>query len=333
MHLGISCALIAFGAHQAQGVVPDEQGYLYPGEAPGSQDWTEPRVVTECRGDVTIYNTSRPLYELYLPEAEHSTGVAVLMLPGGGLRMLGRGTGTDAEIEAFLAHGIAVMLLEYRTRQIAESEIDRQCRTPEPNAPPLRFPSMQIVNGNANPAPDDTVGAQVLRFATQDAQTAFAMLHARSEELGLDRERIGVMGTSAGGGVAFGTMLADAPPEQRPDFFISIFGPSLQDVHVPDSAPPLFLVTEADHGPVTDGLLAVFSIWKAADEKVELHIYEVPNFSMTVDLWGPRLFEWMAERNVLPERFPPRADRAGPRSASSSRPAWSAKPPPLQRGY
>jgi len=125
------------------------------------------------------------------------------------------------------------------------------------------------------------------------------MLHRRAGELGLDPDRIGVIGTSAGGGVAFGAMLADAPAETKPDFFISIFGPSLQDVHVPAPAPPLFLVTEADHGPVTDGLLAVFSIWKAADEKVELHVYEVPNFSMTVDLWGPRLFAWMAERGFL----------------------------------
>ncbi|WP_338243432.1 alpha/beta hydrolase [Aurantiacibacter hainanensis] len=299
--MAILSVLAACCAYPAQAVDPDEQGNLYPGVAPGSQDWTEARVVTECRGDVSIYNTSQPRYELYLPEARKRTGAAVLMLPGGGLRVLGRGTGTDAEIEAFLAHGVAVMLLEYRTRQLSGEMIDRRCRTPDPDAPPIRFPSMEIVNGNANPAPDDVEGAQVLNFATQDAQAAFAMLHARSGELGLDPERIGAIGTSAGGGVAFGAMLADAPPEQRPDFLISIFGPSLQDVHVPEPAPPLYLVTEADHGPVTDGLLAVFSIWKAADAKVELHVYEVPNFSMTVDLWGPRLFEWMAERDIVPE--------------------------------
>lgn len=256
--------------------------------------------MTECRGNVSIYNTSQPRYELYLPEGGTGTGAAVLMLPGGGLRVLGRGTGTDAEIAALLDHGIAVMLLEYRTRQIPGERIDRECRAPDPDAPPIRFPAMEIVRGNANPAPDDPAGELVLKLATDDARAALEMLHARSEELGLDRDRIGTLGTSAGGGVAFGAMLAEAPPEQRPDFFISIFGPSLQDVHVPDPAPPLFLVTEADHGPVTDGLLAVFSIWKAAGEMAELHVYEVPNFSMSVDLWGPRLFDWMTERGILP---------------------------------
>lgn len=303
-HRWIALAIAAAGlggAPAAAHEVPFESGMLYEGPAPGSDDWTEPRVETACRGSVSIYNTSQPRYDLYLPDADTATGAAVLMLPGGGLRVLGLGEGADDEIAAFLEHGVAVMLLEYRTRQLPAGQINTECRPPDPDAPPIRFPAMEIVNGNANPARGDAAVNRVLELATQDAQTAFAMLHARSDELGLDPDRIGTIGTSAGGGVAFAAMLADAPDEHRPDFFISIFGPSLQDVHVPDPAPPLFLVTEADHGPVTDGLLAVFSIWKAADEKVELHVYEVPNFSMTVDLWGPRLFEWMAERGLLEE--------------------------------
>ena len=72
-----------------------------------------------------------------------------------------------------------------------------------------------------------------------------------------------------------------------------------QAVAAPDNAPPLFLATEADHGPVTDGLLALFSIWKNAGFKAELHVYEVPPFSMKPALWGPRWFQWMGERGFL----------------------------------
>ncbi len=281
-------------------LAPREAAPLYDGPAVGSESWSEPRLVTVCGGSVSVYNTSQPRYELYLPDADKANGAAVLMLPGGGLRVLGRGAEADAEIAAFLDHGVAVMLLEYRTRQLPAASLDGACRGTDPAAPPVRFPRMAIVNGNANPGRGDATGAEVLRLSTIDAQSAFAMLHNRAEELHLDTSRIGVIGTSAGGGVAFSALLADAPAETKPDFFISIFGPALQDVAVPDPAPPLFLVTEADHGPVTDGLLAVFSIWKAADQKVELHVYEVPNFSMTVDLWGPRLFAWMQERGVVP---------------------------------
>jgi dienelactone hydrolase len=295
-------ALLAAGLSAAAPVyalAPREAAPLYAGPAAGSESWSEPRVVTVCGGSVQVFNTGQPRYELYLPDAGEATGAAVLMLPGGGLRVLGRGAEENAEIEAFLDHGVAVMLLEYRTRQLPAASLNGACRGTDPDAPPVRFPHMEIVNGNANPARGDGTTNEVLRLSTADAQAAFAMLHRRAAELNLDPDRIGAIGTSAGGGVAFGAMLADAPADTKPDFFISIFGPSLQDVHVPDPAPPLFLVTEADHGPVTDGLLAVFSIWKAADQKVELHVYEVPNFSMTVDLWGPRMFAWMAERGFL----------------------------------
>ena len=61
-------------------------------------------------------------------------------------------------------------------------------------------------------------------------------------------------------------------------------------------------MTEGDHGPVTDGLIDAFRIWKEADQHVELHVYDVPNFSMTVDLWGERLFDWMRERAILPPK-------------------------------
>ena len=295
----VLAGVLAAAAHPAS-AHPARSGMLYADGATGSEDWSEPRVVTECRGSVSVYNTSEPRYDLYLPDPEKASGAAVLMLPGGGLRVLGRGTGEDAEVEEFLRHGVAVMVLEYRTRQQPAGSINTECRPPDPDAPPVRFPSMKIVNGNANPAPGDATNMRVLDLATQDAQAAFAMLHAEAASLNIDPDRIGVIGTSAGGGVAFGAMLDDAAPaETKPDFFISIFGPSLQDVHVPDPAPPMFLVTEADHGPVTDGLLSVFSIWKAADQKVELHVYEVPNFSMTVHLWGPRLFDWMVERGIL----------------------------------
>jgi dienelactone hydrolase len=303
--LVIGRAILALGAMllpaAGQALTPVEAAPLYRGPAAGSENWSEPRVVIECDGRRDVFNTSEPRYELFLPDPAKASGAALLDLPGGGLRVLGMGDAADAQVQAMLDRGIAVMRLEYRTRQVPVSGIDRECAPPGTDAAPIRFPKLKIANGNANPAPDNRAGQEVLRLAIADAQAALALLHARADELGIDPDRIGVIGTSAGGGVAFGTMLdGGAPAEMKPDFLVSIFGPSLQDVFVPDPAPPLYLVTEADHGPVTDGLLAVFSIWKDAGEKAELHVYEVPNFSMTAALWSPRLFAWMEERRILP---------------------------------
>ena len=275
---------------------------LYEGPAPGSESWTQQRSEVR-RGDaVSVFNTSQPRYRLHLPRPENANGAAVVMLPGGGLRMLGMGAGLDHEVDALLAQGLAVLVLEYRTLQLAPEDVAHAAAPPPAGGPTPRFPRMQIVNGNANPAPGNAAVAEVLRLATADAQAALALLHANAAEWNLDPDRIGVMGTSAGGGVAFGALLdRDAPVEARPDFLVSIYGPALQDVATWDGAPPLFLAVEAEHGAVTDGLIEVFRIWNEAYQSAELHIYQVPNFSMTADLWGPRLFDWMRDRAILPK--------------------------------
>jgi acetyl esterase/lipase len=303
----IALAAAAFAAFASQPsaanqVVPVP---LYEGPAPGSESWTQQRIETR-RGDaVSVFNTSQPRYRLHLPRPEDASGAAVVMLPGGGLRMLGMGAGLDHEVDALLARGLAILVLEYRTLQLAPEDVARAAAppvSPPAGGPAPRFPRMQIVKGNANPAPGNAALAEVLRLATADAQAALALLHANAAEWNIDPDRIGVMGTSAGGGVAFGALLdRDAPVEAQPDFLISIYGPALQEVATWDGAPPLFLAVEAEHGAVTDGLIEAFRIWNEAYQSAELHIYQVPNFTMTVDLWGPRLFDWMRDRAILPK--------------------------------
>lgn len=273
---------------------------LYDGAAHGSGHWRYERVSVDTDGRVAVYNTREPRISVHLPDRARANGAAVVMLPGGGLRVLGMGRELQREVDAFVANGIAVIVLEYRTLQIDPDTLARPPRPAPAGGAPIAFPRRAIRNGNANPSPDDPALNEVLRLATADGQAALRLAHEKAAEWHLDRARIGMIGTSAGGGVAFGALLSDGPPETKPDFVVSIFGPALQDVAASADAPPLFLVTEADHGPVTDGLLALLSIWKGAGRRAELHVYEVPNFSMTVDLWGARLFEWMREQAIIP---------------------------------
>lgn len=293
---------LAFVGTPGGAAKPNVSGMLYPRHAPGSEGWTQPREAVACNGDISIYNTAEPRYDLFLPDGGKASGAAVLMLPGGGLRVLGIGAGSDTTVQAFLDHGVAVLRLEYRTLQLPVQSIQRACQPRPAATPSIQFPKMEIRNGNANPAPHDAGLQTVLKLATLDAQAGLELLHRMAPQWRLDPGKIGVIGESAGGGVAFGTVFAEAPLEKKPAFLISIFGPSLQDAVPREDAPPIFLVTEADHGPVTDGLLALFSIWKTARLKAELHVYEVPNFTMTPALWGPRLFDWMAERGILGRR-------------------------------
>lgn len=296
--LALACLIsLAPGAAHAQ----QYSARLYPGPASGSESWQYDVVTHDSEGDQARYNTRDPRVEVFLPDEAKAIGAAVVMLPGGGLRVLGLGADLRDTVARFNAEGIAVVVLEYRTLQLSPAEIERATAPRPANAPPTVFPKLEIHNANANPAPGDAALEEVLRFAVADAQEALRLTRLHAAEWHIDPDRVGMIGTSAGGGVAFGTMLA-GEVNATPDFIISIFGPSLQDVTVPGQAPPLFLVTDSNHGPVTDGLVALFEMWKEHGKQAELHIYEVPNFSMRVRLWGDRLFDWMREQGILPQR-------------------------------
>ncbi len=90
--------------------------------------------------------------------------------------------------------------------------------------------------------------------------------------------------------------------DASPDFLVSLYGPSLQDVNVPAHAPPLFIAVGSTHFNVTNGCLALFAAWKAAGKPAEIHVYDrvSAGFGMTkrglpVDSWTDRLLR-MARR-------------------------------------
>ncbi len=71
---------------------------------------------------------------------------------------------------------------------------------------------------NANPAPDNQELNNVIRLATADGQQAIRLVRRNAKKWRVDPSKIGIMGFSAGGGVAVGTALLD-DPEGYPEFY------------------------------------------------------------------------------------------------------------------
>ena len=90
---------------------------------------------------------------------------------------------------------------------------------------------------HANPEPDDAGLAEVLRMATAGAQQALRLARRNAAPWRIDPARVGIIGFSAGGGVAVGTALAERS-DASPNFLFSLYGPSLQDVDVPSLPRP-----------------------------------------------------------------------------------------------
>jgi len=285
-----------------------EEIRLWPGKAPGSENWTRPEVITTSpTGDRTISNVSDPRVTVFLPPQASATGTAVVVAPGGALRVLGWDNEGVKAAQWLNSKGIAALVLKYRTLQTMPD--GGRGRGPAPlagvggTAGPRK--ELEIRNGNANPEPDDPALREVLRMGIADAQQALRLARRNAATWRIDPARVGIMGFSAGGGIAVGTALAERS-DASPDFLVSLYGPSLQDVNVPAQAPPLFVAVGASHFNVTNGCVALFAAWKAAGKPAEIHVYDQVSggFGMTkrglpVDSWTDRLLEWLVARGLM----------------------------------
>ena len=284
-----------------------EEIRLWPGRAPGTEAWAIAETTTKSpSGDRIVANVSDPTLTVFLPDAAVATGAAVVVAPGGALRILGWDNEGVRAAEWLNTKGVAAFVLKYRTLQTPAAQ------TPGGNgaapggggvaAAPRQ--EMTIRNGNANPEPNDTRLAEVLRMGIADAQQALRLVRRNAITWRIDPARVGIMGFSAGGGVAVGAALADKS-DASPDFLVSLYGPSLMDVNVRPDTPPLFIAVGATHFNVTNGCLALFAAWKAGGRPAEIHVYDQVSagFGMTrrglpVDTWTDRLYEWLLARKI-----------------------------------
>jgi dienelactone hydrolase len=301
----LSFALFIFGPQAP--TIPQEIR-LWPGKAPGTEKWTvaETRTASPA-GDRTIANVSDPSVTVFLPAPSAATGAAVVVAPGGALRALAWDSEGTKVAQWLNSKGVAALVLKYRTLQNSGGG--------GRGGPPQGFGNtgaarveLEIHNANANPEPGDAALAEVLRMGIADAQQALRLARRNAAEWRIDPTRVGIMGFSAGGGVAVGTVLAERS-EASPDFLVSVYGPALQDVIVPAHAPPLFIAVGSMHFNVTNGCLALFAVWKAAGKPAEIHVYDQVSggFGMStrglpVDTWNERLYEWMLARKIVVQK-------------------------------
>ena len=91
---------------------------LWPGVAPGSEQWKQPEATLDSFGMETTVNVSTPTLTAYLPEAAKATGTAVIVAPGGGFIGLSINSEGHDVAKWLVARWLAVFALKYRTKQL-----------------------------------------------------------------------------------------------------------------------------------------------------------------------------------------------------------------------
>lgn len=244
----------------------------------------------------------KPLVEVYLPKQEQANGCAVVLCPGGAMRWLSWESDVIKMASFLNEHGIAAIGLRYHLNK-GNGNLPQGITMPPmvDVTHPEQFPQ-----ADANPL-HFAYGDSIIHLAAQDARAAIAVVREHADEWHISPDKIGYLGFSAGGGVAIAaTMSAEA--NERPNFLCTNFGPSLMPVTVPVDAPPLLIMTRADHPNVAAGLVALFMEWKKAGANAELHIYgdgKGPYELMpltgetTTETWSTQMLQWLKAKGFI----------------------------------
>jgi endo-1,4-beta-xylanase len=223
---------------------------LWPNGAPGSEGKTgEETVRTTPQGEHVTANVHRPSIGVFLPPPAIATGAAVVIAPGGGHSELWADH-EGVNVATWLAeHGVAGFVLKYRLAREKGS----------------------------------TYKIEVESLA--DMQRAIRLVRSRAAEWGIDPERVGVMGFSAGGEIAamaatrFGAATPDAADpidrlSAKPAFQALLYPAIPREMPLSKENPPAFLVCgENDRQNISQGLPELYLAMKRAGASAELHVY------------------------------------------------------------
>jgi acetyl esterase/lipase len=280
--------------------LPAKEIPLYPGDAPGSENWTWSERAAGSASNPTIQNVVHPVLMYYPADKAIAVGTAMIVAPGGGFRNLMMSyEGVDIA-KRLNAMGVDAFVLRYRLRY-------NDPNAPHTATPPAAALPNGMVLADRPPAPLPKTGPQagqdVRAMAGADGQQAIRLIRQDAAAYGIRPDRIGIIGFSAGGSVVMRTI--KGPPDGRPNFAAAIYAAEANGDAPPAGAPPLFIAVAADDQ--SEGYqrsFALFNAWQKAGVPAELHIFQTGHHGFRkkgggADHFMDRLEEWLKLNGYL----------------------------------
>lgn len=247
-------------------------------------------------GDPMARNITRATLTPFLPAPGKANGTAVIVAPGGGFRWLSMGNEGWEVARALADKGIAAFVLKYRLHPTPASLEEFTAWMNRPRTAPAPSPDS---TRRATPA---TAPAMDLSNQLADAEAAYAMIVSRAKEWGVDTDRIGMIGFSAGAGLTMHSTLHSK--KMKLAFIGPIYG-GMGTVEVPKNAPPMFNVIATDDF-LFRGQFGVIDSWYKAGIPVEFHLYQngghgfgLGNPDRTSNRWFDAFMHWLDVNKFL----------------------------------
>jgi acetyl esterase/lipase len=253
---------------------------IWPGVAPGSEQWKQKETTLVSGPMQTIVNVTTPTLTAYMPDRAKATSTAVIIAPGGGFIFLG--TDTHEIAEWLAARGIAGFVLKYRTAPL-EGESEAQLG----QSGGARFGAQ--LHNHASIAEDG-------KYGIADGIQSIKVMRAHAAEWGISSDRIVFMGFSAGGMITEYTAV-QPDVSARPNYAAPIYGAPFPDVPpIPKGGlPPFFMEMAQDDTLAGPQIVAFYDALKAAGYKPEFHIYEHGGHGWSMRKQGTTSDHWLDE--------------------------------------
>jgi acetyl esterase/lipase len=253
-----------------------------------------------------LTNVSKPTMSVYLPAPNRETHVAALVFPGGGYaRLAWNGEGTDT-CDWLTSIGVACLLVKYRV-----------------------------------PQPPGAAGHYPADFADlEDAQQAMRLARQHAPEWHINRDRIGVVGFSAGGNLA--VLLSTHPDDPHvmstpakadvptingtprdayPNFAIVVYPAylavtpeetALDPTYTPNKfTPPTFLIQAENDKTYGRNALVYYRALMNAGIQAELHYYATGGHGFGIhptgapeEHWTDLATLWLHYTGIIPHEVP-----------------------------
>ena len=265
---------------------------LFPDGAPG--ETTKLKQKDDLSGNkvagcpvLRISDVSEPTLTFFPAPADNNSGATIIVNPGGGYNILAYNLEGTEICKRFNSHGVNCVLVKYRV--------------------PRRE------------------GLEKHQAPLQDLQRAIAYTRSHAGEWGIDPNRIGVMGFSAGAHLA--AMASNSYAERtypqvddfdeaslRPDFCVLIYPAYLDgenfsispELKVTEKTPPTFIVqTQDDHRLLNSSIFYYYAL-KEAKVPVAMslypsggHGYGLRNTGDLVNEWPFRVMSWLSDIKMV----------------------------------
>jgi acetyl esterase/lipase len=258
-----------------------QQFLLWPDGAPGSEKRHNEAEKVE---NTYISNIHDPSVTVVRANPRHANGAAVVIVPGGGHRMLVWQNEGMVAARSLNRAGVTAFVLKYRLARDAGS------------------------------------GYSIENDGAADLRRAVRWVRAHAAEYGVDPHRLGVMGFSAGGELV--SLVADNPEpalparqdaidklSARPDFQVLVYpGPLGSPGKAVQNAPPAFIVAGSNDKCCAPPALALYQQLVGAGISAELHLYADTDHAFNMGQrserlsdvhWPDRLHDWLSDGGWL----------------------------------